>query len=316
MELIADVGGTNSRCALVNEGGHPVKISVFANARYKSLGAALTDYLQENSATPEHAAIAVAAPVTGDEVRMTNRNWHFSGQSLRDELHLDQLRIINDFTAVALALPRLLDQDLVQIGGGAPRANAAMAAIGPGTGLGVSGLIPGLNGWAPISGEGGHTTLAPGTEKEVQVIDALRDQYGHCSAERIISGPGLVTLYNTLRRLAAYPDDKVSPRDVSNRAKAGDPVARETLAMFFALLGSVSGNLALVLGALGGVFVAGGIAPALLDTMQHSDFRQRFEDKGRYSKYLRDIPTYVVKHPTPALLGLASIAQDMGERAN
>ncbi|MDH3769203.1 MAG: glucokinase, partial [Gammaproteobacteria bacterium] len=255
------------------------------------------------------AAIAVAAPVTGDEVRMTNRNWHFSKHVLREELKLDRLEIINDFTAVALSLPRLREKDLAPVGGGAPRTGAAMAALGPGTGLGVSGLIPGPTGWAPISGEGGHTTLAAGTEREAQVIDALRDRYGHCSAERVISGPGLVVLYNTLRHLAEYPEDNLTPREVSARAMAGDPIAHETLDMFFALLGSVAGNLALVVGALGGVFIAGGIAPALLDAMLASDFRRRFEDKGRYSEYLQAIPTSVVKHPTPALLGLASIAQ-------
>ena len=307
MELIADVGGTNTRCALVDDTGNPVRISVFANARFRTLGAALKDYLKTNSAEPVTAAIAVAAPVTGDEIRMTNRNWHFSAQALREELRLEHIEIINDFTAVALSLPRLSEKDLAPIGGGAPRRGMAMAAIGPGTGLGVSGLIPGTRGWAPISGEGGHTTLAAGTEKEAQVIDALRDQYGHCSAERIVSGPGLVTLYNTLRRLAHYPDDNLTPREVSARAIAGDPIAREALAMFFALLGSVAGNLALVIGALGGVFIAGGIAPALLDTMITSDFRHRFENKGRYSKYLQGIPTSVIKHPTPALLGLATI---------
>lgn len=310
MELIADVGGTNTRCALVDETGDLTDISVFANAGYRTLGSALADYLKTHNARPTAAAIAVAAPVTGDEVRMTNRNWHFSAHALRDDLHLERIEILNDFTAVALSLPSLTDDDLVPFGGGAPRPDAAMAAIGPGTGLGVSGLIRGAKGWAPISGEGGHTTLAAGTEREAQVIDTLRERYGHCSAERIVSGPGMVTLYNTLRRLADYPDDNITPREVSTRAIAGDPIARETLDMFFALLGSVAGNLALVIGALGGVYIAGGIAPALLDAMVASDFRMRFEQKGRYADYLRAIPTYVIKHPTPALLGLANLVRD------
>ncbi|MDH3587931.1 MAG: glucokinase [Gammaproteobacteria bacterium] len=309
MNLIADVGGTNTRCALVDDKGTAEQISVFVNAGYRTLGAALGDYLRNHSAKPTAAAIAVAAPVTGDEVRMTNRNWHFAASELRTELDMNRIEIINDFTAVALSLPKLEGNDLFHIGGGAPRSGAAMAALGPGTGLGVSGLISGRTGWTPISGEGGHVTLAPGTEREAQVIDALRARYGHCSAERIVSGPGLVTLYNTLRRLADYPDDNLRPRDVSARAMAGDPIARETLNMFFALLGSVAGNLALTLGAMGGVFIAGGIAPASLDAMVASDFRTRFEDKGRYTDYLSAIPTSVIIHPTPALLGLASIVQ-------
>ncbi len=307
MELIADVGGTNTRCALIDDEGRPTRIQVFENAGHRTLSAALTAYLEGENARPSAAAIAVAAPVTGDEVRMTNRNWHFSVATLAGELQLDRLEVINDFTAVALSLPHLTEADLVTVGGGAPRPAAAMAAIGPGTGLGVSGLVPGPGGWAPICGEGGHTTLAAGTEREAEVIDALRDRYGHCSAERIISGPGLVTLYNTLRNLADYPADNIRPRDVSARAKAGDPIARETMTMFFALLGSVAGNLALVLGALGGVFIAGGIAPTLIELLQESDFRQRFEDKGRYANYLAAIPTSVVMHKTPALLGLIAL---------
>lgn len=310
MELIADVGGTNTRCALVDSRGAISRISVFENAGFRTLAEALSDYLQKNSVQPAAAAIAVAAPVTGDEVRMTNRNWHFSARAVKQQLQLESIEVLNDFSAVALSLPYLADTDLATVGGGAPRNGAAMAAIGPGTGLGVSGLVPTRNGnWAVISGEGGHATLAPGTEREAQVVDTVRERYGHCSAERLVSGPGLATLYNTLRQLANYPADNVRPREVSERALAGDPIAREAVDMFFALLGSVAGNLALTLGALGGVFIAGGIAPALLDLLAASDFRRRFEDKGRYADYLSAIPSAVITHPTPALVGLASLLQ-------
>ncbi|MBT8136050.1 MAG: glucokinase [Gammaproteobacteria bacterium] len=310
MELIADVGGTNTRCALVDSRGTISRISVFENAGFRTLAEALSDYLQKNSATPAAAAIAVAAPVTGDEVRMTNRNWHFSARTIREQLRLESLEVLNDFSAVALSLPHLAGTDVAPVGGGAPRRDAAMAAIGPGTGLGVSGLVPTRNGnWAVISGEGGHATLAPGTEREAQVVDTVRERYGHCSAERLVSGPGLATLYNTLRQLANYPADNVRPREVSQRALAGDPIAREAVDMFFALLGSVAGNLALTLGALGGVFIAGGIVPALHDLLTNSEFRRRFEDKGRYTDYLRAIPCAVIMHPTPALVGLASLHQ-------
>lgn len=307
MDLIADVGGTNTRCALVGANGLPVQTVIYQNAGYQSLLAVLTAYLRAEDAAPNNAAIAVAAPVTGDNVRMTNRQWHFSIEELRHDLGVSRLQTVNDFTAIAMSLPRLDDADTVSIGGGQAVAGKAMAVLGPGTGLGVSGLVPGTQGWAPIAGEGGHVTLASGNARESQVIDAIAKLHGHCSAERLVSGPGLATTYDTLRTLAGAAPLNPEPAEISARADAGDPVAEEALALFFGLLGSVAGNLALTLGALGGVFIGGGVAPKLLDRLPQSSFRQRFEAKGRYTGYMQSIPTRVITHPTPALIGLASL---------
>lgn len=307
MELIADVGGTNTRCALVDERGQPTRISIYENSGHASLLDVLRAYLDEQQAQPRQAALAIAAPVTGDSVRMTNRQWHFSVAEMRQDLGLDTLALINDFAAIALSLPRLEADDVVALGGGRAVDGKAMAVLGPGTGLGVSGLIPGPQGWAPLAGEGGHATLAPGTARETALADAVTRRYGHCSAERLISGPGIALTYDLLREFGGAAAAKLEPRLVVARAEEGDPLAQEALALFFALLGSVAGNLALLLGAVGGVYIGGGIAPKLLERLQDSTFRERFEAKGRYAGYMQSIPTSVIVHPTPALLGLASL---------
>lgn len=309
MNLIADVGGTNIRCALVDKDLTPVAVQSFPNAGFDSLNGALQNYLNDQPRHPIEAAIAVAGPITGDSVRMTNRQWHFSILELQQELGVRKLTVINDFTAVALSLPHLGKRDVVGIGTGRAAPGAAMAAIGPGTGLGVSGLIPGPDCWAPVAGEGGHVSLAPATAQESRVVNAIHDRFGHCSAERVVSGPGLVLLYNTLREIDGKSARELKPRDVTTRADGNDAYATEALDMFFAFLGSVAGNLALTLGALGGVYIAGGIAPMLLDRMKDSAFRDRFEAKGRYAGYLQAIPTAVITHDTPALLGLATLVQ-------
>jgi len=183
-----------------------------------------------------------------------------------------------------------------------------MAVLGPGSGLGVGGLLPAADGWAAISGEGGHHTLAAMNREEADVIDAVRDESGHCSAERILSGPGLVRLYRALAKMAGRESaPEITPADVSALAKQGEPLARRTYAMFFAMLGTVAGNLALILGARGGVYVAGGIVPRVLEAFERSEFRERFVAKGRYRSYLEAIPTYVITDAVPAFLGLRSL---------
>ncbi len=307
MELIADVGGTNTRCALVDEHGYPVSVEIYANKEFESMLAALGAYLDHLQVNPSAAAIAVAAPITGDSVRMTNRQWHFSIEELRQDLGLDSLQVINDFSAIALALPRLRDDDVVKVGNGQAVAGKTQAVLGPGTGLGVSALIPGPHGWAPLSGEGGHSTLACATPREMNVVEAVTRRFGHCSAERLISGPGLVLMYNILRELDGLETADIDPPQVGERAGEGDALAVECLDLFLALLGSFAGNVALLLGAVGGVYIGGGIAPTLLERLSESDFRRRFEAKGRYTGYMQAIPTFVIVNRTPALIGLASL---------
>jgi glucokinase len=251
------------------------------------------------------AALAVAAPILGDEVRMININWHFSQAELKAELGLAQLTICNDFAAIAWGLPYFGAADLRTVGGGQRVAGATLATLGPGSGLGVGALVPTTDGWAVMTGEGGHTTLAATTREEADVIAQIRDRYdGHCSAERVLSGPGLVNLYVALAELAGRAPPTVTPAEITTLAKEGDALARKAEAMFFAFLGMVAGDLALTTGARGGVFIAGGIVPRYLDAFAKSEFRARFEAKGRYESYLAAIPTHVITAPLPAFLGL------------
>jgi len=241
---------------------------------------------------------------------MTNSHWAFSISAMRQALGFERLVVINDFTALALALPDLQVSELRQLGGGAPVPGAPMALIGPGTGLGVSGLIAGdaPGRWLPLQGEGGHVTLAASTAREAAVLQVLRDEFGHASAERAISGQGLEALYAAVCKLDAVADFVPLPAaEVSQRALAGhDAQCVEVLDFFCGFLGSVAGNLALTLGAVGGVYIGGGIVPRLGDAFMRSRFRACFEDKGRFRSYLEAIPAYVIHTAvSPALRGAA-----------
>lgn len=247
---------------------------------------------------PATAALAIAGPVFGDQIQMVNLDWGFSRKDLRAAHGFERLEVLNDFNALAWATPALREEDLVRVGGGQADPEHATAILGPGTGLGVSGLVPGPTGWSAVSGEGGHTTLPAANRAEAEIIEIVRREHGHCSAERIVSGPGLGLLHRVMWGSVLEPDE------VTRRAIDGDPEARETLQMFFCFLGTVAGNVAVTLGALGGVFIAGGIVPRLVEPFLHSGFRERFESKGRTSDYLARIPTSVVIAEYPAFTGL------------
>ncbi len=308
MDLMADIGATNTRCALVDDKGEELAAEIFHNAHFASLTSLLKSYLDHRRATdrPTRAALAVAAPILGDEVRMLNIDWRFSQAELRAELSLSELIVCNDFAAIAWGLPYFGASDLHTLGRGQRVADAALATLGPGSGLGVGALVPTTDGWAVMTGEGGHATLPATTREEAEVIAQIRERYnGHCSAERVLSGPGLVNLYVALAELGGGgPPAELSPADVTTRARQGEPLARKAQLMFFAFLGMVAGDLALITGARGGVFIAGGIVPQLLDELAKSEFRARFEAKGRYASYLEAIPTHVITAPLPAFRGL------------
>jgi len=241
---------------------------------------------------------------------MTNRDWDFSIADLRRELGVARLHVLNDFTAVAWSIPALAAEDTLAIGGGMDRAGAPMGVLGLGTGLGVSGLIPCDRGHHALAGKGRHVTLAPTSEAEEAVLAMARRRFGHASAERLVSGPGLVTLYECLRALAGQEPRTVRPEDVTALAIGGsEPIAQRALGMFFGFLGGVAGDLALTLGALGGVYLAGGILPGLADALAASAFRERFLAKGRYRRYLDPIPTRLIVHPCPALPGLCAVVE-------
>jgi glucokinase len=242
---------------------------------------------------------------------VTNHTWSFSITNLEKALHLDRLVVINDFTALALSLPALTTNELYQIGGGRSVEDAALAVIGPGTGLGVSGLLEPLKNPISLMGEGGHVTLAASNDLEASVIKVLRDRFGHASAERALSGPGLINLYEAVCKLRHATAKNLSAAQILTHAvDTSDPHCTTALELFFSFLGSVAGNLALTLGARGGVYIGGGIVPRALTVIAASAFRSQFEAKGRFQSYLQEIPTFVItSEVSPALLG-ASRALD------
>ena len=307
--LVGDIGGTNARFGLVAPDGTLLHSSVLADADYAGIGEAIDAYLQQRGGLPRprRGAIAIASPVGGDEVRMTNHPWTFSVSALKERLGFERLVVINDFTAQALALPHLKATDKVVIGGGKAEPGFPIGVLGPGSGLGVSGLISAGSRWIPLTGEGGHATMSPVTDRESAVLGAMRQHFDHVSAERVLSGPGLVNLYNSLAQIDSVPAKQYTAAQISDVETCRiDALCSEATELFCAMLGTVAGNLALTLGARGGVYIGGGIVPRLGERFANSPFRERFLAKGRFRDYLAMIPTYVVIHQLPAFLGCAA----------
>jgi len=307
--LVGDIGGTNARFAVLDEHDVPVQPSSLRVDAFETLSAAIDAYRAETGIESlASAAIAVATPVTGDVVSMTNSHWSFSISETRALHELDDFHVVNDFTALALSVPRLPAEQSLQIGVGEKRDGHTIGVIGPGTGLGVSGLVPCGDGWTALQGEGGHVTVGVTTDRERAVRDLLAKRYQHVSAERFLSGPGLVNIATSLRQLDGLDPLDLTPADITRLGPTGeDSVCEETLAIFCRLLGSCAGNLALTLGATGGMYIGGGIAPRLGVYLENSDFRQAFEAKGRMQAYLSKVPTIVIHSPYPALFGVASL---------
>jgi glucokinase len=312
--LLGDIGGTNARWAWHAGPGHALQdVTVRPCADHATLAESAAAYLaSRGGARPASASVGIATAVTGDEVRMTNHHWRFSIAELKRQLGVERCLVINDFTALAMSLTALAGGDLRAIGGGQPVAGAPVALLGPGTGLGVSGLLPlAGGGWQPLSGEGGHVTLAAADSLESEVLTLLRSRHGHVSAERVLSGSGLVNLVEALAALDGESVAELQPADVSQAAITGsDARCVQAARLFASFLGNVAGNLALTLGARGGVYVGGGIVPRLGSAFDADIFRRRFEEKGRFSSYLQPVPTWVIVAATPALVG-ASRALDL-----
>ena len=309
MDVIADIGATHSRCALLDPEGRIQAPELFNNADFEGLESLLNAYLERRRSTdrPTRAALAVAAPILGDHVEMTNLEWSFSQISLQVSLGVRRLQVLNDFEALAWSLLDLDATATQQIGRGKAERRGARGVIGPGSGLGVSALIPHADGWVAIAGEGGHVTLAASTSEEQQVIEILRDRFEHCSAERVLSGPGLVNLYAALGEIAGRGIPTVEPDDITALAHKGEPLAMRTVDMFMAFLGTVAADLAVTVGTRGGIYIAGGVVAHLVDELKNSAFRARFEAKGRYRKYMSAIPTFVITERVPAFRGLRRI---------
>lgn len=306
--LIADIGGTNARFALAFPSGEISGERILSGAAYPDLIQAATAYLGGIAGPrPRRAAVAVATPVTGDWIQFTNSSWSFSIAATRQALDLEQLVILNDFTALALALPLLEPDERRVVGGGTAISKAPIALLGAGTGLGVSGLIWSGQRWIPLQSEGGHVTFSASDAREWAVCQILWRRFGHVSPERLLSGPGLVNIYTALAEIQGWRAETLTPADITNRAMAGScPHCQETLEVFCGALGTAAGNLAITLGARGGVYIGGGIVPRLGDFLDRSAFRSRFEAKGRFSAYLAAIPTWVITADHPAFRGVAA----------
>lgn len=306
LALLADIGGTHARFALT-DGVSLLDEQQLQCADFLTIELAVDHYL--GAIAKQHpiqqAALSIAAPLTGDQVNMTNHHWQFSISALRQRLCLRRLIVLNDFTALAMAIRYLPQDQLKQLGGISNNRTAPIALLGAGTGLGVSGLVPSDTHWLPLQGEGGHVSLAPGNTREGAVIKILWQRFGHVSAERVLSGPGLVNLYIALCELEGLQPQLITAAEISERGMSGGcAICAEVLQLFCALFGSVAGNLVLTLGATRALYIGGGIVPRLGDYFVRSDFRQRFEGKGRYVNYLQPVPVYVIHSPHPAFVGL------------
>ena len=312
--LVGDVGGTNARFALVDSLGHIRNPRTYPSANYASLSDVIAEYLQTTMGRkhPPRAVIAVAGPVMDGEIEFTNLDWQISEGDLLATFEFEAVKLINDFAAQALACPLLEPEDLRTLG---PKLKGAdgcpMVILGAGTGFGVAGLARSDRGDMAVAAEGGHASFAPSDDLEIEVWKRLKAQFGRVSIERLLSGKGLYHLYLAMAELQGVEAPLKDEREVQEHAPK-DPLADAAVERFCGILGSVAGDLALGFGARGGVFVSGGIAPRLADRLVAGGFRERFEDKGRLRTFLEQIPTSLVLHPYPAILGAARDLQTMG----
>lgn len=315
VDLVGDIGGTHARFALCE--GEPQKRprlfdpTVLACADYPSLAAAIGSYLDglPQARKPRRAALAIAGPVTGDRIAMTNHPWNFSLEEVRHTLGLQGLCALNDYNSVSLALPYLTSSDVMPIGDFDPAAihmpTHAMGIIAPGTGLGIGGLLRDGGASLALSSEGGHIGFAPNDKTELEIARILLSRFGRVSNERLLSGPGLRNLYEALCIIRGCEASSGDARDIAARALAGtDAICRETLERFCAILGSAAGDLALMLFA-DVIFIGGGIVPQMIDFLRASAFRDRFKNKGRFSDRMAKIPTLAITYRHTGLLGAA-----------
>ncbi|MGM0526063.1 MAG: glucokinase [Pseudomonadota bacterium] len=307
--VVADIGGTNARFGRINLKTFELdRIQVFPCADYLNLTDAMIAYREQQQVELIHVAIAIACPAESDSIQMTNHHWQFSVKGTREALKLQSFIVLNDFAAAAMSLVTLNKKEVTKIGGGAAIDSAPRAVLGAGTGLGVGHLIKLPNGDAmPLPGEGGHADWAPINEKEWAIHEFMAQRFdGRVSAERLLSGPGLETLYQAIAHYHDQPAPPIRAATIGARALTNcDALATETVNQFFASLGSFAGNLALTLNTRGGVYIAGGVVPKLLPLMAASEFRSRFEHKGRFCNLAEAIPCYVITAEHAGMRGVA-----------
>ncbi len=311
--MIGDIGGTNARFALATEAGFSSPVTLCC-ADFESADDAIRHYLREVSAdSPEVICLAAAGPVVGNQVRITNNHWTLNAGRISEDFGIEKVRLMNDFGAAAHSILQLSEDDYRVIG--LPDAKPLsddrfdFAIVGPGTGFGAAGLVRRGLTTIPIVGEGGHVGFAPRTQVQVEMLNALRGRFDRVYIDRLVSGPGIENIYWALTQIHGEESTQGSARDIFSRSADGsDPRATESIAMFFDLLGQVAGDFALSIGAVDGVYIAGGIAKRYPDQLMKSGFRSAFEDKGRHRAYMENIPTLLITHDEPGLLGASYCA--------
>ncbi|KUZ79110.1 glucokinase [Burkholderia ubonensis] len=315
--LLADIGGTHARFALETARGEIGNVRVYRCGDHAGVADAMRAFLRDSGcARVRHAAIAIANPVDGDRVSMTNHDWRFSIDATRRALGFDTLHVVNDFAALAMAVPHLSGEARRQVGGGDALPGGTIGVLGAGTGLGVSALVRTGDAWVPLSGEGGHVSFAPADEREDAVLRYARNRWPHVSFERLAAGPGIAVIHAALAARDGHADGTIETDTAAiiERSLAGDARCAATLDCFCGMLGTFAGNLALTLGATGGIYIGGGVVPRLGAGFDASPFRARFEAKGRFAGYLARIPTFVITAPHPAFTGVSRLlARALGE---
>ena len=310
--LIGDVGGTNARFAIETTTGCFEAPAIYPNKDFAGFAEVLRHYLTQEEAVSagseklKYAAVAIANPIEGDWIKMTNSAWAFSIERVRAEFGFEVFLMVNDFTALAMSLPSLPLAYTRQCGGKRAKEGRAIGLIGAGTGLGVSGLIPAQEGWIPLEAEGGHVSFSPFNELEMDILKLARKKYRHVSAERFLSGRGIEFLYELLSEMKEGEKRSLLASEIIERAmNEKNRLCDQVIDVFCNMFGTVAGNLALTLGAKGGIYIGGGIIPRLGERFFDSGFRKRFEDKGRFSGYLAEIPVFVITDTYAAFGGVS-----------
>ena len=310
--LIADIGGTNARFAIVVDAyAEPKTFPPIKTCDYETLDQAIQEHvLDRTSLIPRAAVLAVAGPTNGDEIDLTNNNWAVKPKTMIEDFGLQNIIVLNDYEAQALAVVALGNDFLQKIGDGHKDDRSNCVVIGPGTGLGMAGLIHAANTWIPVAGEGGHIDLGPRSERDVEIFEHLERIEGRISGEQILCGRGLVNLYNAVAKANKQDPKYKTPEDINKAVTAGDDeTATETLSLFCEYLGRVAGDMALVFMARGGVYLTGGITQKILDHFDEERFRAGFEDKAPHTDLVSSIPTYAILHEHAPMIGLAAYAR-------
>lgn len=310
--LIGDIGGTNARFAiLVDAFADPKSFPVVQTADFETPDEAIqVCVLDKTSLQPKSAVLAVAGPIDGNEIDLTNCPWVVRPRAMLKALGLGEIIVLNDFEAQALAVSSLPDTARRKLGGGEPHEGASRVVVGPGTGLGVAGLVRARKMWIPVAGEGGHIDLGPRSGRDLAIWPHLRTIEGRVSAEQVLCGRGLVNLYEAICKVDGAEPVSATPAEITDSAAGrADPQATEAVDLFSTYLGRVAGDLALIFMARGGVYIAGGIIQRIMPLLKADELRRAFEDKAPHGALMRDMPLYIITEPLAALAGLATFAR-------